>query len=70
MNIGSTGKIAAASTKDLLRKWTETRDAWHDARSAEFERRHVRELEAAVDRAAPVFEMLEKLVTRIRKDCE
>ncbi len=70
MNIGSSGKITAAATKDLLRRWTETREAWRDTKSQEFERRYIRELEATIDRSAPVFEMLEKLVTKIRKDCE
>jgi hypothetical protein len=70
MNVSSNGKMVAAATKDLMRKWSETRESWRDAKSEEFERRHIRELEAMVDRAMPVFEMLEKLVTKIRKDCE
>jgi hypothetical protein len=70
MSIGNDGKTVAAATKDLLRRWKETRESWRDSRSEDFERRHVREWEAAIDRAMPVFENLEKLVTKIRKDCE
>jgi hypothetical protein len=70
MNLGSDGKIIAASTKELLRKWGATRESWRDARAEEFERRHIRELEATVERAMPVFEHLEKLVARIKQDCE
>lgn len=70
MNIGSDGKAVVASTKELMRRWYETRHFWNDARSDDFERRFVREWEAAVDRTVPVFENLEKLVAKIRKDCE
>lgn len=70
MNISSNGKMVASATKELMRKWSETRESWRDAKSEEFEQRHIRELEATVDRAMPVFEMLEKLVTKIRNDCE
>jgi hypothetical protein len=70
MNIGSGGKTVAAATKALMRQWAETRESWRDAKSEEFERRFVREWESAVDRTMPVFENLEKLVTKIRKDCE
>jgi hypothetical protein len=70
MNIGSDGKAVAAATKELMRRWIETRESWRDSKSEEFERRFVREWEAAVDRTMPVFENLEKLVTKIRKDCE
>ena len=43
---------------------------WKDAKSQEFERRYMEELLASVDRAVTVIEQLDKLITKIRSDCE
>jgi hypothetical protein len=39
-------------------------------KSQEFEQRFLAELMASVDRAMPVFDDLDKLLTKIRRDCE
>lgn len=57
-------------TKQLLRQWGETRESWRDSKSLEFEARFMSELEANVGRAAATIEQLDKLVTKVRKDCE
>ena len=41
-----------------------------DAKCEQFEREYMQELVASVDRAVAVMEQLDKLVTKIRKDCE
>lgn len=70
MSAGADGKILAAATKDLARKWDETKESWHDGKSAEFEQKFLFDLFSTVDRATPVFEDLDKLLSRIRSDCE
>lgn len=60
----------AALTKDLWAKWQYTRESWTDAKSLEFERKYLQELNASVDKAVNVMEELDKLLTRIRSDCE
>ena len=51
-------------------KWRETREYWDDAKSAEFERKYMDELQASVDTAVIVIEKLDKLLAKIKKDCE
>jgi hypothetical protein len=70
MNIGANGKLLAAVTKQLAGKWDETKNDWPDVKSQEFEQRFLAELMASVDRAMPVFDDLDKLLTKIRRDCE
>jgi len=57
-------------TKELRAEWQDTKSYWKDARSLEFERKYMEELFASVDRAATVIEQLDKLLTKIRTDCE
>jgi len=57
-------------TKELRVQWLDTKSYWKDARSLEFERKYMEELFASVDRAATVIEQLDKLLTKIRTDCE
>jgi hypothetical protein len=70
MSIGANGKTIAQATKELSLRWAETAEAWKDARSLEFERQHLVELTESVNRAVPVFDDLEKLISRVRSDCE
>ena len=57
-------------TKELSSQWQQTREYWRDAKSVEFERKYLDELFASVDKAVGVIEQLDKLLTKIRKDCE
>ena len=68
MNASSTR--LAAVTKDLWVKWQYTRDSWNDAKSLEFERKYLQELNASVEKAVAVMEQLDKLLTKIKSDCE
>jgi hypothetical protein len=70
MSIGPNGKALAAATKDLLLKWEATKHAWRDAKADQFEADYLRELQTAVDRAVPIFDELEKLVSKVRSECE
>ncbi len=68
--MSASGARLSALTRELARRWQETREHWTDARSAEFERRYLRELFATAERSLGSLEELERLVARIRKDCE
>ena len=70
MNVAGSGKSLAAATKELLRKWRQTRERWRDRKSEEFEKRYLAELEATVDRVNPVFDQIEKVLNRARNECE
>ncbi|HYV31007.1 MAG TPA: hypothetical protein VEO53_07880 [Candidatus Binatia bacterium] len=66
---GSASKLTAL-TKALSSQWQQTKECWKDAKCEEFERKYIQELTAGVDRAVTVIEQLDKLITKIRKDCE
>jgi len=66
---GSSNRLSGI-TKELWAQWLDTKSYWRDAKSEEFERRYMEELLAGVDRAVTVIEQLDKLMTKIRKDCE
>jgi hypothetical protein len=60
----------AGLTKDLLNRWRQTREYWRDAKSLEFEQKYLAELTSSVDRAVGVIDQLDKLLAKIRRDCE
>ena len=70
MNVSANGKTLVALTKQLSVAWQETKGHWHDVKSEEFEKRFLTELASAVERAAPVFDDLEKVLSRVRSECE
>jgi phage shock protein A len=67
--ISSKARLGAA-TKELSTKWQETKEHWHDAKSQEFERKYLEDLQTSVDTAAGVMDQLDKLINKIRSDCE
>ncbi len=57
-------------TKELRAQWQDTKAYWKDAKCQEFEQKYMEELFASVDRAVTVIEQLDKLLSKIRTDCE
>ena len=70
MNLSGQKSRLTALTKQLSLDWAETKNHWSDARSREFEARHMVELFAAVDRATLMLDKLEALLGKARSDCE
>jgi hypothetical protein len=70
MNVSSNGKVVSAATNELMARWAELQGSWRDAKSREFEERFLVELTASVERAVPVFDQLQKLLNKVREDCE
>jgi len=66
---GSAGKMSK-STKQLMISWAETTHAWRDTQALEFERKYLEPLPQAVETAVKVMNELDKVLTRIRQDCE
>jgi hypothetical protein len=64
------GSKLSALTKGLLFQWQQTKEHWKDAKSQEFERLYIEDLLNSVDKAVTVIEQLDKIVAKIRKDCE
>jgi hypothetical protein len=66
----ASGSRLSGITKELRSQWQDTKSYWKDAKSQEFEHRYMEELLASVDRTVTVIDQLDKLVTKIRQDCE
>ena len=70
MNVSANGKVISAATNDLVRRWAELENTWRDAKSREFEARFLSNLTSTVERAVPVFDQIQKLLSKVREDCE
>ena len=70
MSMSSNRGRLLAITKELALRWEETKESWMDAKSREFEAKYIQELISNVDTAATVIDRLDKLVNKIRSDCE
>lgn len=65
----SAGNLAQA-LKDLSIEWEQTKSAWRDIKSDEFERRYLDPLPHEVTRAASVIEEVDALLRKVKHDCE
>lgn len=70
MSLGANKARLGEMTKELFFRWEETRDQWRDARAAAFETKYLRELKSDVDKAMSSMDELEKLLSKMRTDCE
>jgi hypothetical protein len=68
--MNSNGTRLSAITKELWRQWQQTKEDWQDAKAQEFQHKYLEELLASVDKTVTVIEQLDKVVMKIRKDCE
>ncbi len=66
---GSKGRLGGAA-KELALRWQETKNAWRDEKSAEFERKYLQELFVGVEKAIGVIDKLDELLKKVRSDCE
>jgi len=70
MNLSSSKNRLVAITKELSKRWEETKNHWRDAKSQEFEQRYMIELFANVDKTITVMDKLNEVISKVRKDCE
>lgn len=68
--MSASGSRVGALTKELWVQWQRTREEWSDAKSQEFEHKYLQELVAGVDKTMTVIDDLDKLLHKIRRDCE
>jgi len=70
MNLSGNKSRLVGLTRDIALRWSETKNFWHDAKSEEFERRFMAELDASVNRAVLIVDKLDELLKKVRSDCE
>ena len=59
-----------ALTNSLRTEWEQTKHHWNDAKSREFEQRFLSELFSSVTQTVNHIEALERVLAKIRQDCE
>jgi hypothetical protein len=70
MNLsGNKGRLTGL-TREISLRWSETKEHWRDARSEEFDRRFMQELNASVNRTVMIVDKLDELLKKVRSDCE
>jgi hypothetical protein len=70
MSLRANASRLTAVTRDLSNQWQETRQYWRDTKSEEFQKKYLEELFATVERTVAIMEELDKLLLKIRTDCE
>jgi len=60
----------AGITRELWMHWQRTKGDWRDIKSQEFEQKYLSDLLGTVDKTVAVIEELDKLILRIKKECE
>ena len=68
--MGANGPRLAGITKDLWHQWQDTKNYWRDAKSDEFQKKYLDELMNSVDKTVATIDQIEKLIAKIRTDCE
>ena len=57
-------------TKELRAEWENTKQFWNDAKSRELEKQYLDNLFADVQLAITHIDTLERILTKLRADCE
>ncbi|MBL9157045.1 MAG: hypothetical protein JNJ70_06225 [Verrucomicrobiales bacterium] len=65
----SKGRLVGLS-RELLRVWQDTQESWRDGKAREFDTHYMQPMFDAVDHAAAAIEDLDKVLHRLRQDCE
>jgi hypothetical protein len=70
MSLVSNKTRLATLTKILDNAWRDTKDHWQDKQSLQFEKQYIEGLLHNVSSTVEIIEKLDKLITKVRKDCE
>lgn len=70
MSLQSNRSRLAGLSKELNRAWLETQDQWRDQKRSDFEEAYMRPLFESIENAVIAMEDLDKILKKIRQDCE
>lgn len=70
MNLQANKATLMAVSKDLNQSWQQAKEHWRDDKRIEFERAYIENLQANINMAVEAMEKLDKVLTKIRRDCE
>lgn len=70
MNIRGSASNLVQAIKELTMQWEQTKSYWRDAKSQQFAETYLHPLPDHIARARFAMEELEKLLSKVRSDCE
>ena len=70
MSLVSNKTRLATLTKILDNSWQDTKEHWQDQQCQQFEKQYIDGLLRNVVSTVEIIEKLDKLITKVRKDCE
>ncbi len=70
MSLHSSRTRLAGLSKELNRQWQDTQPVWRDAKGKEFDSTYMQLLFDNVDNAVAAMEDLDKVLKKLRQDCE
>jgi hypothetical protein len=70
MNLSGQKAQITGATKELMLRWSDTKNSWRDAKSREFEEQYLLELQARVDKATTIIDKLEEVLKKVHDDCD
>lgn len=60
----------SGTAKAFKREWLDLKDQWRDEKATEFKNRYIEELFDSVDHAVAAIDGLDKIISKIREDCD
>jgi len=57
-------------SRELVRTWQETQETWRDGKCKDFDEGYMQELFSTVDNAVAAMEDLDKMLRKLKDDCE
>ena len=70
MNLAGSRNQLMVVTKQLAAQWQQARNYWLDAKGQEFDARYVEALQSNVSAAFAAIEKLDRVIAKVRSDCE
>jgi hypothetical protein len=70
MSMVSTKTRLATLTKILANDWRNTKDHWQDKQAIQFEKKYISGLLQNVTSSIEIIDKLDKMITKVKKDCE
>ena len=70
MSMVSNRTRLATLTKILANQWHTTKEHWQDKQALKFEKEYIDGLLHSVTNTIEIIDKLDKLITRVKKDCE
>ncbi len=70
MSLASNKTRLATLTRALDHSWQDTKEHWQDQQCLQFEKQYIDGLLRNVGSTVELIEKLDRLITKVRKDCE